>query len=159
MGAPQFMPSSYRRYAVDANDDSQRDLWSDWDDVIASVANYLHEHGWAAGGAGAGRGHLAARPDASRSTPRNLELNETVDSLDARGVKIELDVPGDTPAVLLAAEQQDGPAYRVGFQNFYVITRYNRSARYAMAVHDLAQAVAQGVHAATAATATAAPTP
>ena len=50
MGAPQFMPSSYRRYAVDANGDAQRDLWGDWDDVIASVANYLREHGWTPGG-------------------------------------------------------------------------------------------------------------
>ena len=57
-------------------------------------------------------------------------------------------MPPETPAVLLSAEQRDGPAYRVGFHNFYVITRYNASARYAMAVHDLAQAIALRVHAA-----------
>jgi membrane-bound lytic murein transglycosylase B len=55
-------------------------------------------------------------------------------------------VPGDTPAVLISAEEKDGPAYRVGFKNFYVITRYNGSARYAMAVHDLAEAIARRVH-------------
>jgi membrane-bound lytic murein transglycosylase B len=54
---------------------------------------------------------------------------------------VELDVPADTPAMLISAEQPDGPAYRVGFHNFYVITRYNASPRYAMAVYDLAQAI------------------
>ena len=80
--------------------------------------------------------------------PHNLELNETVASLASRGIKLDLTMPPDTPAVLIAAEQRDGPAYRVGFHNFYVITRYNASARYAMAVNDLAQAIAQRVHAA-----------
>ena len=61
----------------------------------------------------------------SRSSRATCELNETVDSLGAHGVKVLLDVPGDTPALLLSAEQPDGPAYRVGFHNFYVITRYN----------------------------------
>ena len=70
-------------------------------------------------------------------------------------MKVELEVPPDTPALLILAEQPDGPAYRVGFHNFYVLTRYNTSARYAMAVHDLAQAIVQQVRAA--ATAAAAP--
>ncbi|MGH8286877.1 MAG: lytic murein transglycosylase, partial [Steroidobacteraceae bacterium] len=74
--------------------------------------------------------------------PRNLDLNETADSLRATGVRIVQDVPADTPVVLVSAEQRDGPGYRVGFKNFHVITRYNRSARYAMAVHELAQAIA-----------------
>ena len=65
----------------------------------------------------------------------------------AFGVKVESDLPADTPAVLISAEQRDGPAYRVGFHNFYVITRYNHSARYAMTVHDLASALAARVHA------------
>jgi membrane-bound lytic murein transglycosylase B len=78
---------------------------------------------------------------------RNLELNETVDSLNAQGVEVMGTQAGTTPAVLISAEQQDGPAYRVGFKNFYVITRYNRSARYAMAVHDLAEAIAQRANA------------
>jgi membrane-bound lytic murein transglycosylase B len=55
-------------------------------------------------------------------------------------------VPADTSALLISAEQQDGPAYRVGFRNFEVITRYNRSAKYAMTVNDLAQAIAERVH-------------
>jgi membrane-bound lytic murein transglycosylase B len=145
MGAQQFMPSTYRRYAIDADTDNKRDLWSDWDDIIASVANYLQEHGWEPGGPVIAEAHL--QPDPTfEINPGKVDLNETVDSLNAHGVKVDVSVPGDTPAVLIAAEQQDGPAYRVGFKNFYVITRYNGSARYAMSVYDLAQAIAQRVH-------------
>lgn len=140
MGVPQFMPSSYRRYAVDGNTDKKRDLWTDWNDVLASIANYFVEHGWEAGGAVLAETRLDPDPK-FQIDPRNLELNETVDSLNAQGVAVQGNQPGTTPAVLISAEQQDGPAYRVGFRNFYVITRYNRSARYAMAVHDLAEAI------------------
>ncbi len=151
MGAPQFMPSAFRRYAVAVGNDPRRDLWGDWDDILASVANYLHENGWRAG-----EPVLAeTRIDPAATfhvEPHSLELNETVDSLGTHGVKVDLEVSPDTPVLLILAEQPDGPAYRVGFHNFYVLTRYNASPRYAMAVHDLAQAIAQRVQA-TAATA------
>jgi membrane-bound lytic murein transglycosylase B len=140
LGVPQFMPSQYRRYAVDADSDKRRDLWGDWDDIIASVANYLHEHGWTPGAPVLAEVRLDPQPTFQLES-HGLELNETVDSLAAGGVRVELDVPADTPAVLISAEQPDGPAYRVGFHNFYVITRYNASPRYAMAVYDLAQAI------------------
>jgi membrane-bound lytic murein transglycosylase B len=142
MGVPQFMPSSYRLFAVDGNDDKKRDLWNDWDDILASIANYFIEHGWESGGPVLAETRLDPEPKFQIDT-RNLELNETVDSLNAQGVEVMGTQTGTTPAVLISAEQQDGPAYRVGFKNFYVITRYNRSARYAMAVHDLAEAIAQ----------------
>ncbi|MBV9345703.1 MAG: lytic murein transglycosylase B [Gammaproteobacteria bacterium] len=141
MGAPQFMPSAYRRYAVDANTDRRRDLWGDWDDILASVANYLKENGWQAGTPVLAEASLDPEPD-FQIEPRNVKLNDTLGALAARGVKVSLELPPETPVVLLSAEQKDGPAYRVGFHNFYVITRYNTSARYAMAVHDLAQAIA-----------------
>jgi membrane-bound lytic murein transglycosylase B len=145
MGAPQFMPSTYRRYAVDANTDNKRDLWGDWDDIIASVANYLQDHGWERGGPVIAAARLDPDPT-FQIDPRKVGLNETVASLNAQGVRIDLPLPDDTPAVLISAEQQDGPAYRVGFRNFYVITRYNGSARYAMSVFDLAQAVSSRFH-------------
>jgi membrane-bound lytic murein transglycosylase B len=144
IGAPQFMPSSYRRYAVDADGDERRDLWTNWDDIIASVGNYLREHGWSAGEPVLTDATL--EPDPSfQIDPHNLELNETVASLAGRGIKVDLALPADTPALLISAEQRDGPAYRVGFHNFYVLSRYNASARYVMAVHDLAQAIAPRV--------------
>ncbi len=145
MGAPQFMPSNYRRYAVDADTDRRRNLWTDWDDVFASVANYFAAYGWVSGGPVVAAAALDPDP-AFQFDPRNLELNETLDSLNLKGVRIGEPQPASTPAVLVSAEEKDGPAYRVGFQNFYVITRYNHSARYAMAVSDLAQAIVQRVH-------------
>lgn len=145
MGVPQFMPSSYRQFAVDADGDKKRDLWNNWDDILASIANYFVEHGWEAGGPVLAETKLDPEPTFQIDT-HNLELNETIDSLNAHGVEVVGDAVGTTPVVLVSAEQPDGPAYRVGFRNFYVITRYNRSARYAMAVHDLAQAIVQRVN-------------
>jgi membrane-bound lytic murein transglycosylase B len=151
MGASQFMPSSYRRYAVDGSDDNQRDLFADWDDIIASVANYFKAHGWVANGPVLA--DAAVQPDAPAvSTAGGLALNETVAGLKSKGV--EFDPAGkapDTPVLLVPAETREGPSYRVGFKNFEVITRYNRSVRYAMAVHDLAQNIAVRVAAADAA--------
>ena len=70
-----------------------------------------------------------------------MVLDTTVGALASAGVSIETPLPPDTPAVLVNATQPDGSGWRVGFQNFYVITRYNRSPLYAMAVHDLAEAI------------------
>ncbi len=140
MGAPQFIPSSYRRYAVDGGGDGQRNLWADWDDVIASVGNYFRAHGWQRGGPVM----VDATADAALIAtldPRNLALDATVAALRGRGVAFAATLPDATPAIAVPAEQQGSTAVRIGFQNFHVITRYNRSVRYAMAVNDLAQAV------------------
>ncbi len=146
MGAGQFMPSSYRRYAVDGSDDRQRNLFADWDDVIASVANYFKQHGWVSGGPVLAEAVL--QPDAPVvADPGNLTLNETIAGLKAKGVDFDTaKLPESAKALLIPAEQQAGPAYRVGFKNFEVITRYNRSVRYAMAVHDLATHISERVN-------------
>ena len=141
MGPLQFMPSAYIRYAVDGNDDGQRNLFTDWDDIFASVAHYLHQCGWQAGGPVVA--DVRIDPGATfQIDPGNLKLDATIDGLNAQGVRVESDAPGNTPVVLLLAQQQDGPTYRVGFNNFHALTRYNRSALYAMAVDELAQAIA-----------------
>jgi membrane-bound lytic murein transglycosylase B len=144
MGAPQFMPSNYRRYAVDANADGHIDLWTNWADVCASVGNYLKEHGWNAG--------EPVLTDASADPEkvadldgRKLALSDTVGSLMAKGVSFDSPLPADAPAILIAADEADGVHWRVGYNNFYVITRYNHSALYAMAVYDLASAVKQRI--------------
>ena len=144
MGASQFMPSSYRRYALDGDADGKRDLWASWPDVFASIANYFQEHGWQSGAPVVAEARLDPDP-IFQINPKNLELNETLASLNKVGVEVDAPLPPDTKAILISAEQRDGPAYRVGFNNFQVITRYNRSVRYAMAVHDLAQTVAARV--------------
>ncbi len=140
MGAGQFMPSSFRKFAVDADSDGHRDLWDDWNDVLGSVANFLIEHGWHSG-----ESVLTAAevPDNNLAAfdVGTLALNETVSSLHAKGVKFVTTLSDETPAMLIAVQGKDGPEYRVGFNNFYVITRYNRSILYALAVHDLGLAI------------------
>jgi membrane-bound lytic murein transglycosylase B len=140
MGSPQFVASSYRKFAVDGDGDGRRDLWSSWDDVIASVANYLRGHGWRTAEQVLADASLADN-DLSRFNTGRIELNETVKSLRDKGVRFETTLPDDAPAMLIVAQGKSGPVYRVGFQNFYAITRYNRSSMYAMAVHDLGAAV------------------
>ncbi len=122
MGASQFMPSSYRRYAVDGSNDKHRDLFSDWDDIIASVANYFKEHGWVTDGPVLADAVL--QPDAPVvADPGNLVLNETIAGLKSKGVDFDPESQGaDTPVLLVPAETQLGPSYRVGFKNFEVIT-------------------------------------
>jgi membrane-bound lytic murein transglycosylase B len=140
MGAPQFMPSNYRRYAVDADADGHIDLWSDWPDVCASVGNYLKEHGWNSGEPVLGEATVLPEK-ANDLDGRKLVLSETVASLTAKGVSFDSALPADAPALLIAADETDGIHWRVGYNNFYVITRYNHSALYAMAVYELATAV------------------
>lgn len=144
MGAPQFMPSNYRRYAVDADADGHIDLWTNWSDVCASVGNYLKEHGWNPGEPVLSEANVDADNSADLDG-RKLSLEETVGSLKAKGVSFESSLPADAPALLIAADEPDGVHWRVGYNNFYVITRYNHSALYAMAVFELAAAVKQRV--------------
>jgi membrane-bound lytic murein transglycosylase B len=144
MGAPQFMPSNYRRYAVDADADGRIDLWSNWADVCASVGNYLKEHGWNAGEPVLGEATVV-EDKAGDLDGRKLILSETVGSLAAKGVSFESPLPADAPALLIAADETDGVHWRVGYNNFFVITRYNHSALYAMAVYELAAAIKQQV--------------
>jgi membrane-bound lytic murein transglycosylase B len=125
---------------VDADGDGRRDLWSSWDDVVASVANYLRTFGWRDGESVIVAATLADA-DLSRFNTQKIELNETVGSLHDKGVRFETSQQTDAPAMLVVAQGRYGPEYRVAFNNFYVITRYNRSNMYAMAVHDLGQAV------------------
>ncbi len=141
MGAGQFIPSSYRAYAVDADADGKRDLWNDWDDVFGSVANYFDRHGWRAGEPVM---ESALRPDDfAGPEPRNaLELGETVASLTRMGYVFTTSLPSDAPAQAFSYEAAGGGSeYWVGYHNFRVVTRYNRSTKYALAAHQFAQAV------------------
>lgn len=140
MGIPQFMPSSFRRFAVDGNADGRRDLWTEGPDVFASVGNYLREHGWVAGQPVLAEAFHDAPPDDPAAV--TLALNQTLDGLRGRGYQFDSALPGSTAVMLVPAQLRDSTIWRVGFANFYAITRYNRSALYAMAVHELARAIA-----------------
>lgn len=141
MGSAQFMPHSYREFAVDGNGDGKIDIWNNWDDVLASIANYLKQHGWRSGEPVITDAVLTSI-DTSAFTLGDVTLNETVESLRAKGVKFTTTLPDSAPAVLLSLQGKEGPVYRVGFNNFYVITRYNRSPLYANTVYDLGQLIA-----------------
>jgi membrane-bound lytic murein transglycosylase B len=140
MGIPQFMPTSFRTWAVDGDGDGKRDLWNDWADVFSSVGNYLKVHGWRAGQP------VMVPADVTGANLGGVEsgkigLPETVGSLRKRGVKFTTDLPDTAPAALVALAVGFGVEYRVGFANFHAITRYNRSHMYASAVSDLADAI------------------
>jgi membrane-bound lytic murein transglycosylase B len=140
MGALQFMPSSYRHYAVSEQHETHRDLWTNWGDIFASVANYLRQAGWQSGAPVLAEAQLRS----GQAPPTALvgkQHGETVTSLRTAGLTIATDLPDETPAILLAAGEAAGMGYRIGFHNFYVLTRYNTSPLYAMAVYDLSQAI------------------
>jgi len=140
MGFPQFMPRSYRSYAVDGDGDGRSDLWSSWDDVIASVANYLAAHGWRAGEPVVTPAELWF-PDAGGLVAGSLAADETVQSLRDKSLDFVTTQPGDAPALFIAVAGDMGPELRAGFHNFSVITLYNRSVMYALAVNDLGRAI------------------
>lgn len=141
MGAGQFIPSSFRAYAVDANGDGRRDLWGDWEDILASVANYFKVHGWRDAEPVADPAELS---DAwSGHQPENsLNLNHTVGGLRELGYEFGPERADDAKATVLELEaSSDSSEYWVGYHNFHVITRYNRSVKYALAAHQLSQAI------------------
>ena len=143
MGRPQFMPSSYRAYAVDATGDGKRDIWNDWTDVAGSIANYFLEHGWKSGEEVAAHASLSGDWQGPAPEPANtLKPTETVASLSRKGVMFVTSLPGDSESELLTYEGTDGLEHWVGFHNFFVITRYNRNVMYALAVHQLGQEIA-----------------
>ena len=141
MGRPQFMPSSYRAYAIDSTGDGKRDIWNDWEDVAASIANYFNAHGWKTGQEVVTQATMGSRW--SGPFPENiLKPEETVGSLSKMGVMFSTTLPNDSSGQLLTLEGSDGDEHWVGFHNFFVITRYNHSAMYALAVHQLGQEIA-----------------
>jgi membrane-bound lytic murein transglycosylase B len=141
MGAGQFIPSSYRAYAVDGNADGKRDLWSDWDDVFASVANYFKKNGWQSGQPVVEQATRSTRFDGAEPRDR-LALDATVGALSKEGYVFQTEAPDDTPAGVFALEAEGGGSeYWVGYENFRVITRYNSSPKYALAAYELGLAI------------------
>ncbi|MDE0286490.1 MAG: lytic murein transglycosylase B [Gammaproteobacteria bacterium] len=140
MGIPQFMPSSYRAYAVDFDDDGLTDIWDNPADAIGSVGNYLKEHGWRKG---AGITSPATVPDSDISAllTKGLEPKLAVADMTEAGVTAGTELDASEKVKLLELENRDGNEYWLARHNFYVITRYNHSALYAMAVYQLAEAI------------------
>lgn len=139
MGLGQFMPSSFHKYAVDFTGDGHRNLW-DPADAIGSVANYFKGHGWQAGQAVAVRAQVQPGSNAGR-LKTGFDTRYGVNELAAKGITPAGSLGGVTQVSLLQLDAKGGYEYWLGLPNFYVITRYNHSTYYAMAVHQLAQAI------------------
>ena len=140
MGYGQFMPSSYRAYARSYEGDGAPDIWDNPADAIASVGNYLEAHGWRSGEQVVIDG-VADDPDPAMFEG-GLKPNKTVAALALEGLEPTDPLDPAGLATPLRLEEEDGVRYWLGLQNFYVITRYNHSAMYAMAVWELSQAIA-----------------
>jgi membrane-bound lytic murein transglycosylase B len=139
LGLPQFLPSSVRRYAVSSDGNVRIDIAANPADAIASVANFLSEHGWVKDGPVAVAASVEGE-DFAKLIALGIAPQRTPSEMAAYGVTAY--AAPELPATLVdLATPQLATEYRIGYRNFYVLTRYNRSSFYAMAVHDLAQAL------------------
>ena len=136
MGYGQFMPSSYKQYAVDFSGDGHINLW-DPVDAIGSVANYFKAHGWVKGDQVA----VMANGQAP-GLPNGFKTRYSISQLAAAGLTPQQPLGNHQQASLLRLDVGTGYQYWYGLPNFYTITRYNHSTHYAMAVWQLGQAVA-----------------
>ncbi len=142
MGLGQFMPSSYRAYAVDFDGDGHRDIWTNPTDAVGSIANYLKLHGWVRGKSIAHQ-TAANDDDVKPLVDKGMKPSLTRSEIANKGISLT-DVPqDDDPLAVIALTQRDGEEYWVVRQNFYAITRYNHSRMYAMAVTQLADLIRQ----------------
>ena len=140
MGMPQFISSSFRSYAVDFDGDGRRDLWGSTADAIGSVANYFRRHGWRNGEPVLSRAQVSE--SARTLASKRMRPEKSIAEYKRVGVVPLMNFDDSEPAVLLGLEGKNGQEYWLGLNNFYVITRYNHSPLYAMAVYQLGQAVA-----------------
>ncbi|MEM0955507.1 MAG: lytic murein transglycosylase B [Pseudomonadota bacterium] len=140
MGFGQFIPSSYRAYAVDFDQDGVVDIINNPVDAIGSVANYFKQHQWRAGLPVAARGRVDQGYRAEWAN-EGLKPRRSLAELAGGGIYAEQPLAPETLATVMAFEGESGPEYWLGWHNFYVITRYNHSAMYAMSVYQLSQAI------------------
>ncbi|MFB1489069.1 MULTISPECIES: lytic murein transglycosylase B [unclassified Thiocapsa] len=148
MGKPQFISSSYRKFAVDYDGDGRRDLWGNNADIIGSVANYFKQHGWRSGEPVVFAATLPSGVPAGISVLEKTPAppDTTAGDLRSAGVEWGEPVPAEVPASLIRLDAGEDE-YWVGLDNFYTITRYNRSNLYAMAVYQLSEAIREGYEA------------
>jgi membrane-bound lytic murein transglycosylase B len=147
MGIAQFMPGSYRRYAIDFDGDGRKDLFRSNADAIGSVANYLTAHGWQRNAPVASPAEVAESAVEPFEASR-LSTRYSLEELQSLGVTASGTHPNGRAAIPLTLKNRRGPEYWLGFENFYVITRYNHSVYYAMAVFQLGEELRQGLGAA-----------
>lgn len=142
MGFPQFMPSSWRNLAVDFDGDGKIDLINNPVDAIGSIANYFKANGWRTGEPVTVRARISGQAYDS-ATSKELKTVGSLADLAKAGLtpRDTLGLADSTPASGIRLQGMNGGEFWIGFNNFYVITRYNRSILYAMAAHQLATAL------------------
>ena len=149
MGYGQFIPSSYRHYAVDFDDDGLRDIWQNPVDAIGSIANYFARHKWQGEGPTALKVTYQALGDGVEFDS-GTKLNSTVGALKQAGMMLsaaqEAQLQDAQSAKLFRVEGSQGIEYWLALHDFYVITRYNHSHLYALAVHHIAEAIGQEIN-------------
>ena len=143
MGWGQFMPSSIANFARDGDGDGKIDLWNSLPDICASVANYFAVHGWQKAGPIAQPAHVDAQARAIE--PNGLTPVYSLQQLGEWGYTIDAKLDPMTPATLIKLDGSDGPESWITFQNFFAISRYNRSPLYSLAVYQISQAIAAEV--------------
>ena len=139
IGIPQFMPGSQRRYAVDFDSDGRIDLGNSTEDAIGSVARFLEQHGWENGQPVAVRARVSSEPDQAL-IEAGIRPSLRAGDLAGRGIVADADAEAVVTLVDLVSPGRP-TEYWLGYNNFYVITRYNRSSFYAMSVFQLAEAI------------------
>ena len=145
MGMPQFMPSSYRQWAVDWDGDGHRDIWNNVGDVAASVANYMKQHGWQTGAPMAVPVQLNITPELQALLDAKTELNHTVGDFRRLGVQVPGHVADREKALLYQLEIAPGQyQYWLGLNNFYTVWQYNHSSMYVSAVREIANGLRGG---------------
>jgi membrane-bound lytic murein transglycosylase B len=143
MGWGQFMPSSIANFARDGDGNGKVDLWNSLPDICASVANYFVAHGWQKDGPVALRAQVDA--DARTVEPNGLAPVYSLQQLAEWGYKTDAKLDPMTPATLIRLDGADGPEVWITLENFYAISRYNKSPLYSLAVYQVSQAIAAGV--------------
>ncbi|MGR8919752.1 MAG: lytic murein transglycosylase, partial [Gammaproteobacteria bacterium] len=141
MGMPQFMPENYRKLAVDFDADGKRDIWTNAEDAIGSVANYLNHHGWMRGEPVMSPASLGPE-GAAGLVSEGIKPEHTLAEFAAAGITpMRGNAPAEMPAALYELKARNGHEYWLGYTNFYVISRYNPRVKYTMAVAQLAEAI------------------
>ena len=139
MGAAQFIPSSYRAYAIDGDNDSMIDLFDNWSDIVMSIANYLQQNGWHRNEDILSQTSLSDE-QLKTFASKTLKPQYTIGALNDNGIAFESSLNEDLPAQVILLDGDSEKNY-VGFHNFYVITTYNRNVMYALSVIEVGRSI------------------
>ena len=141
LGHPQFISSSYRYYAVDFDNDNQVNLWNSNQDIIGSVANYFYKHGWRSGNPILSSIISDDIALIDRESKKTYKPKTKYKEYKSRGLSSNIEIDSSALLSVIGRAEKSGKVYNFAHKNFYVITRYNRSRLYALAVYFLGEEI------------------